>query len=300
MDLRRLRHLVALAEWRNFSRAAEHCNLTQSAFSRSIQAAEEELGLRLFDRGTGEATPTDAGRFVLERAHKLLFEARCLVRDVGQYRERLMGDLALGVGPYPAATLLGPLLTTIRQQYPAVQVRVEVNNADTLAGQLRSERLDFYVADLRNIEAAPDLNCIRFTTIPARFYVRRGHPLLQSSSVTITALLAYGIGSVRVPQVLRQSLGQVAGLPSGTPVPLALECDDLHLLQALALSTDTVIVCPDAFVQGDASSAALVPVPIAALAPLYADLAIVTLQGRSWSPMTEWAIASIQRLATPG
>ena len=45
MDLKRLKHLVALADTRNFGRAATQCHLTQSAFSRSIQAAEEELGV---------------------------------------------------------------------------------------------------------------------------------------------------------------------------------------------------------------------------------------------------------------
>lgn len=106
MDLKRLKHLVALADTRNFGRAAIQCHLTQSAFSRSIQAAEEEYGLQLFDRGPLEVTCTDAGAFVVERARKLLFENRCLERDVSLYRERQIGDLAFGVGPFPAATLV--------------------------------------------------------------------------------------------------------------------------------------------------------------------------------------------------
>ena len=77
MDIRRLKHLVALADERNFGRAAQQCHLTQSAFSRSIMAAEEEFGLLLFNRGTVEATCTDAGAFVVEKARKLLFGARC-------------------------------------------------------------------------------------------------------------------------------------------------------------------------------------------------------------------------------
>jgi DNA-binding transcriptional LysR family regulator len=86
MDLKRLKHVVALADTRNFGRAAVQCHLTQSAFSRSIQAAEEEMGLLLFDRGTVEARCTEAGAFVVERARKLLFENSCLERDVSLYR----------------------------------------------------------------------------------------------------------------------------------------------------------------------------------------------------------------------
>ena len=149
MDIRRLKHLVALADERNFGRAAQQCHLTQSAFSRSIMAAEEEFGLLLFDRGTVEATCTDAGAFVVGKARKLLFGARCLERDVGLYRERLIGDLAFGAGPFPAATVAAPLLTEVRSHYPGVHVRVEVSNADYLAAHLRAEQLDFYLADLR-------------------------------------------------------------------------------------------------------------------------------------------------------
>jgi DNA-binding transcriptional LysR family regulator len=157
MDLKRLNHLVVLADTRNFGRAAVRCHLSQSAFSRSIQAAEEELGLQLFDRGTLDVACTDAGAFVVERARKLLYENRCLERDVSMYRERLIGDLSFGVGPYPAATLVPTLLTEIRTRFPGVKVRVEVNNADYLAAHLRAEELDFYMADVRNVAAAADL-----------------------------------------------------------------------------------------------------------------------------------------------
>ncbi len=189
MDLKRLKHLVALADTRNFGRAAIQCHLTQSAFSRSIQAAEEEYGLQLFDRGPLEVTCTDAGAFVVERARKLLFENRCLERDVSLYRERQIGDLAFGVGPFPAATLVPSLLTEIRTRYPKVCVRVEVNNADFLAAHLRAEELDFYLADVRNVVAAPDLSITRVAQLSAGFYVRAGHPLLALVQVTPADLL---------------------------------------------------------------------------------------------------------------
>ena len=56
MDLKRMGHVVALADARHFGRAAEQCHLSQPAFSRSILAAEDELGLLLFNRGTAEVT----------------------------------------------------------------------------------------------------------------------------------------------------------------------------------------------------------------------------------------------------
>jgi DNA-binding transcriptional LysR family regulator len=295
MDLKRLKHLVALADTRNFGRAATQCHLTQSAFSRSIQAAEEEMGLQLFDRGTLEATCTDAGAFVVERARKLLFEKSCLERDVDLYRERLIGDLAFGVGPYPAATMVSPLLTEIRNRYPGVSVRVEVNNADYLAAHLRAEELDFYMADVRNVVAASDLTITRVTKLSGGFYVRTGHPLLDTASVTAASLLPFGLASVRLPEAVQVGLGALMGLGEGKRLPLAVECDDLNLLKALAETTDTVIGSTDAGTVQDVASKRLVRLNVTDAPPMFADMAFVSLRGRSYSPMAQFAVDFIVR-----
>lgn len=290
MDLKRLKHLVALADTRNFGRAAVQCHLTQSAFSRSIQAAEDELGLQLFDRGTVEATCTDAGAFVVERARKLIFDSRCLERDVSLYRERLIGDLAFGVGPYPAATLLPRLLVETRNRYPGVNVRVEVNNARYLLDHLRAEELDFYLADLRNVPHAVDLSFTRIGQMVAGFYVRAGHPLLREPRVKAPQLLPYGLASVRVPETVSQALGVLFGLEDGKHAPLALECDDLHLLKAIAMETDTVLACTDAATRQEVENATLVRLDVEQLPPLFSDMGVVSLKGRSYSPMAQFAV----------
>ena len=295
MDLKRLKHLVALADTRNFGRAATLCHLTQSAFSRSIQAAEEEYGLQLFDRGTLEISCTDAGAFVVERARKLLFDSRCLERDVGLYRERQIGDLAFGAGPFPAATLVPALLTEIRTRYPKVCVRVEVNNADFLAAHLRAEELDFYLADVRNVVAAPDLTITRVAQLSAGFYVRAGHPLLALAHIAPADLLPYGIASVRVPEVVQVGLGALAGLENDQRLPLAVECDDLNLLRALALTTDTVVGSTDAGSAQDVQAGRLVRLDIAGIPAIYADMAIVSLHGRSYSLMAQFAVEQLMQ-----
>src|SRR4029434_6145773 len=99
VNLRRLNHVVALADTLHFARAAEAVHLSQPAFSRSIQAIESDLRIRLFDRDVGEVRATPAGEFVIERARKLLFEARCLQRDVDLYRGRQLGHAAFVVWP---------------------------------------------------------------------------------------------------------------------------------------------------------------------------------------------------------
>ncbi len=298
MDLKRLKHLVALADTRNFGRAATQCHLSQPAFSRSVQAAEEELGMQLFDRNALEVTCTDAGEFVVERARKLVFASRCLERDVSLYRGRLIGDLALGVGPYPAATLMPALLAELRTRFPAVNTRVEVNNAKYLAEHLRAEELDFFLADIRNVPSAADLSVASIGRLSASFYVRPGHPLSTRRGLKAANLLPYGLASVRIPETLRAFLGEAMGLEKGERLPLAVECDDLNLLKTVAMTTDTVLACPDAAAHQEEESAALVRLNVSDLPPLSNEMCVFSLKGRSHSHMAQFALGFLSALAT--
>ncbi|MEN9396330.1 MAG: hypothetical protein RLZ81_860 [Pseudomonadota bacterium] len=296
MDLKRLKHLVALADARNFGRAALQCHLSQPAFSRSIQAAEEELGLKLFDRGAVEVRCTDAGAFVVERARKLVFDSRCLERDVSLYRERLVGDVAFGVGPYPAATMVPQLLSELRVRFPGVNTRVEVNNAKYLAEHLRSEELDFYVADLRNVPTAADVAFTRIGRLSAGFYVRPAHPLLAVARLAAAAVLPFGLASVRLPDAVLCFLAPLMGLAEGMRLPLAVECDDLNLLKTVALNTDTVLACADAGVVQEVASGHLVRLEVIDLPLMFSDLGVVSLKGRSYSLMAQFAVEFLTQL----
>ena len=297
MDLRRLKHLVALADTRNFGRAALQCHLSQPAFSRSIQAAEQELGLQLFDRGPTEVTCTDAGTFVVERARKLVFDGRCLERDVSLYLERQIGDVALGVGPYPAATLLPKLLTELRTRFPKINTRVEVNNTKYLAEHLRAEELDFFVADIRNVPAATDFSIVKIGRLSASFYVRPGHPLLKLSSMKAAALLPYGLASVRIPESMRAVIGRLMDLDEGVPLPLAVECDDISVLKVVAMTTDSVVACVDAGTNVEVANGQLVHLDVTDLPPIFADMGVVSLKGRSYSLLAKFAVDYLASLS---
>lgn len=290
MDLRRLKHLVALADTRNFTRAAMQCHLSQPAFSRSVQAAEEELGLQLFDRNSTEVTCTDAGTFFIERARKLVFDSRCLERDVSLYRERLIGDLAFGVGPYPAASMMPGLLMELRTRFPGINTRVEVNNAKYLLEHLRSEELDFFLSNISLVPSAPDLVQTSIGRMSAGFYVRPGHPLLALHRTKAAALLPYGIASVRIPEPIRAMLGAWMGLEQGKLMPLAIECDDLNLLKLVSMTTDTLLACPDAGAVQEVQSGRLLRLDVSDLPPIFNEMGLFALKGRSHSPMAQFAV----------
>jgi DNA-binding transcriptional LysR family regulator len=296
VDLRRLHHLVALAEECHFARAAERVHLSQPAFSRSIQLLESQVGMRLFDRETGDVKPTPAGTFLIGRARRLLFDARSLERDTELFRGHELGDTAFGAGPFPAATIMPRVMTLLREQHPRVNLRLETNNWHLLRDRLLAEDIEFFVADVRNL---PPDSKIRVTSIgrqPGHLFVRAGHPLARRTC-TFAQAWDHGLAATKIPGAVQQLIGKLIGLdPADVPVP-AVECDDLSLLRHLALTTDTVVAMADAACRADVESGRLVRLRVKDLPEVYSEMGIVELVDRSASPMAQRAIECVKQVA---
>lgn len=295
-DLRRLAHLVALADERHFGRAAERVHLSQPAFSRSIQALERELGQRLFDRDAGTLRPTPAGQFLIERARRLLFDARCLQRDAELYVQSNFGDAALGAGPFPAATLLPRVLPELRRRHPNLRLRVEVGNWTQLLALLHDERIEFFVADTRGLPMDATLEIQPVGRQQGGFFVRAGHPL-AGRPCTLAEAWSHGVASTQLPAPVKAALGLRLALPPGQEPPFALLCDAMVPLRAVALDTDTVLGATRVSVKDDLAAGRLVELAIDALPPLFVDMGVVSLRNRSPSPLARQAIQRIVDIA---
>ena len=293
MDLRRWIHVVAVADRRSFVRAAEQVHLSQPALTRSIQAAEAELGLALFDRSASEIAVTPAGEFVIARARQLVFNSQCLARDVALYRNRGLGDTAFGVGPFPAATFLAPLLTQLRREHRGVNLRVEISNWQLLAKRLFEEDIEFFIAETRDLPVDARLQLRPLRREPAGFYVRTGHRLAAARSVTLAQIWGYGVASVHLPCGVRAGLAKLLGLASGTALPLALECDDVTVLTNVVLGCDAVLGAPHAAVAAEVAASRLKPLRVTGLSALFSEMGVVTLRGRTPSPMAELILSQL-------
>jgi DNA-binding transcriptional LysR family regulator len=297
IDLRRLGHLVALADERHFARAAERVHLSQPAFSRSIQALERDIGQRLFDRDAGEVRATPAGSFLIDRARRLLFDARCLERDVDLYSDSRIGHTAFGVGPFPAATLMRTVLPELRRRFPQVQLRVEVSNWRLLLEHLRAETIEFFIADVRDVPADDSLEMRSLGRHPGGFYVRAAHPLAVRPC-SLQECWLQGVAATHLPPPVKAALATLLGLPAGQEPALALECDDMSLLRAVALSTDTVLAATQVVVQAEIDAGLLRPLQVEGLLPLFSEIGVVSLRNRSPSPMARQAIELIGQVAS--
>jgi DNA-binding transcriptional LysR family regulator len=143
------------------------------------------------------------------------------------------------------------------------------------------------VADTRDLPSNPLLHMKPLHREGGGFYVRAGHPLERRRSVTLEQVWAHGVASVRLPNAVRASLAGLLGFKGGDDLPIALECDDVEVLKTVALGCDCVLAAPHAAVAGEVASAILHPLVVAGLPALHSHMGVVTLRGRTPSPMAD-------------
>ncbi|RZL86990.1 MAG: LysR family transcriptional regulator [Variovorax sp.] len=281
MQLRQLRHLIALADQGSFGRAAEAVHLSQPALSRSVENLEESLKARLVDRAYGQVRFTAAGDLVLARARELVADAEQVQRDVLLLQGLSTGSLQVGLGPFATGMLGRPALSLMMQRYPQLSVRIEVADPNSLTERLHRRQLDLFIADTRDLKKQPGLQFKRLPNVPVSFFVRAGHPLLALGDVTLDSAMDYPVASPNLP------LGVAAHFDKHVkrvdrPV-FNVVCDDLGTLRHLALTASAVILAPDSSGLNHGTES-LLRLPLKRLIKMQTHYSIVMLANRTMSP----------------
>ncbi len=297
MQLRKLSHLVALADQGSFGRAAEAVHLSQPALSRSIDSLEEDLGARLVDRAYGQVRLTAAGELVLTRARHLLADAQLIQRDVLLLQGLAIGRLQVGLGPFPAALLGQPVLSRLVQQHPQLAVQLNVADPESLCEQLNRQELDLFVADTRTLKKRPGLQLKRLPNVAVAFFVRASHPLLALGEPTLDQAMDYPVGSPNLPGAIARHFEDHV---SRTDRPLfSVVCNDMSTLRQLALTANAVILAPDAAGLNH-STEFLVRLPVRKLGTMLTHYSLVTLAQRTMSPAARAFVALLHEMMVRG
>lgn len=156
MNANQLEYAVRLAQVRNFSQLAEELHISQPALSRHIQNLEQELGIKLFDRGTSPLTLTPAGAYFIEEAKELLFKEDQLLKTMDRFKSGEAGRLTIGVSPFRCMYLMPDIVKALRNKFPGVQIVLR----EAASAQLRKETMegkyDFAILNLPVDESVLD------------------------------------------------------------------------------------------------------------------------------------------------
>lgn len=147
VTLKQLTYFIALAEARNFGRAAAKVNVTQPALSVQIRELEERLGTTLMERQPRDIVLTPTGHDVLRHAKRVLAEMRDL-QAAARLRDKLSGRVTLGVIPTVAPYLLPVALPMLRGQNVNLDLRVRESRTERLIEELKNGILDAAVVAL--------------------------------------------------------------------------------------------------------------------------------------------------------
>lgn len=130
MELRHIRYFKAVAEERNFTRAAEKLNIAQPPLSRQIQDLEQDLGTKLFIRNPHKILLTHEGELFLQYANQILDLVNRSAEEVREAKEGLQGTLYIasveGYGPQ----FFAETISSFQKKYPHVQYNLWNGNSD--------------------------------------------------------------------------------------------------------------------------------------------------------------------------
>ncbi|QCI67078.1 LysR family transcriptional regulator [Phreatobacter stygius] len=179
LTLRHIEIVGALAQHRHFGRAAEALGITQSALTRALQALETDLGVRLFDRGTGIPEPTMFGRIVLEWGQPVVRSMDNLTREIRLARGLEIGEVTVSAGTFPSELWVPRTLGRLAMEFPNVRCRMRSCESRRAVKDVLNGSSDIAVADLVEVRGLDELAFDRLVTVKVALFCRPGHPLLK-------------------------------------------------------------------------------------------------------------------------
>jgi DNA-binding transcriptional LysR family regulator len=279
MTLVQLRHFVGLAETGTFVQASRALFLTQPALTRSIQALEDELGGRLFDRLGRRIALTPFGGEVLQRAKRLVADAEALKQTGRGLHAGLIGTLRIGLSSGPGALLSTRLMMHMAEHHPRLQLHISRGNTGVLIDALREQHLDGAVVDARSVLPSADLQITNTFELEAGFLVRLDHPLARHKRpVTIEEVLQFPIASTPLSDEVARLMIDHYGPQANPDDMVTLRSDETLNIVDVARNSHAVVLTANAAAQG------LVPLNMSPPLNATARFGLVTLAQRQEAP----------------
>ncbi len=189
MELRVLRYFLAVVREESISKAAESLHITQPTLSRQIMELEDELGVKLINRGrkNTKITLTEEGLLLHRRAEELIALADKTRAEIGLPDDTISGDIYIGGGETEAMRYIARAAKLLRDEFPQVRYRLFSGNADDVTSRLDKGLLDIGVfVGFTNLEK---YNYIHLPTVDTwGLLMRNDHPLAVRDAIRIDDL----------------------------------------------------------------------------------------------------------------
>lgn len=177
MELQQLRYVIAVAEEKNFTRAAERCFVVQSSLSHQIKALEHELGVTLFARSSRRVELTAAGDAFLVHARASLDAAERAASEAAAANGQIRGTLTVGVIPTVTAIDIPAALGQFHRTHPHVRISLRGGGSDEFIDAISAGRMDVAVLGLPDSTPPTGVSTRVLAREQLVAVVSTGHPL---------------------------------------------------------------------------------------------------------------------------
>lgn len=191
IENRLIGHALALAQHRNFARAAKSLSITQPSLSRSIAALERSLGVPLFDRSNKGVTPTPYGRVLIEHGDAVLKRETVLRKEIRLLAGMEEGTLSVSAGPYLAETSVAIAIGRLAHAHPRLKIRFTSADPAEVVKAVLAERIDVGVGGTGGLDKEVRLVVEPLPVQRAYLACRPGHPLTKEPSPSIARALEF-------------------------------------------------------------------------------------------------------------
>ena len=186
MNLDYLRTYLEVVRVGSFSEVAKKLSLSQPAVSFQIHKLEQDLGVRLIDRGQKKLALTDAGRRLLRFAEAVEKERARLGRDLDQMREEVTGTIVIAASTIPGEVLLPPILGEFKLLHPAAGARVDISDSLTVISGVQSGAYDLGFCG--SVPEGKDLEYFKVAEDEIVLIVFPEHPFARRKKVSFIEL----------------------------------------------------------------------------------------------------------------
>jgi DNA-binding transcriptional LysR family regulator len=264
VDQKQLERFVDVVESGSLSRTSKRLHVSQPALSKSLRLLEEQLGVRLLERGPRGVKLTPFGEAFYRRARSVTAELRRANDDLDHIKGMLTGSISLGVTPGPGILdqIIPKAIVRVALKRPVLKVRVRSGTISELLVDLHRGDLDLLFTVLDERTKGPDLKTQKLFDDSFALVVRTGHKLLTQKEISLNDLVSSRWVILEDAMTLWDSVAKLAS-ESGIEISTRpIESNSLVFIREVARRTDFIGIIPAYAAEMSTSSGDLRYIPL--------------------------------------
>lgn len=298
LKLRDLHILLAVAQCRSMSRAADQLAISHPVVSKTISDLEKTLGLRLFDRTPQGTEPTAYGSALLRCGTVVFDELRQSTQEIAFLADPTVGELRIGSAHPYIEGLIPATISRLAKRYPKVKFQITDTDAVTLCAMLRERRLDIVIGRVLSSVYGDDLASDYLFDDTLHVVVGASSRWAKRSKINLAEL-------GREPWLLPQSdniamalIADVFGAAGLTPPAPQVVSNSITLRVRLVESGGFIAILPNSTLQFGRGRmrVKILPIPLRMPAP---PIDAIFLKNRTPNPIARLFIDELRAVAKP-